>query len=131
MIKRLAAILSLALFSQLSFAYDQTFSAQAMEDLCSVEDTKSVEYITCISNINGYMEGLVHSKVFEELESDVVKQKTDDTLQLHQVCLDPQVSNYQLSKIFLKFIETNPEMLHKDFFTVFYESMKNSFPCSK
>lgn len=131
MIKKAAMLLSLALLTPLSHAYDQTFSAQAMLDLCSVEDTKSVEYITCISNINGYMEGLVHSKVFEELERDVVTQKKDDTLRLHEVCLDPEVSNYQLSKIYLKFIEKNPELLHKDFFTVFYESMKNAFPCAK
>lgn len=129
MIKKITTAIGLCLLSQFASAYDDTFTAKAMQELCSIDDTKSAEYVTCISNINGYMEGLVHAKVFEEMEKEFVTDKSDGTLQLHQVCLDSEVSNYQLSKIFLKYIDGHPEMLHKDFFTVFYDSMKNSFPC--
>ena len=131
MIKKTLSIIGFLALSNTAMAYDQAFTAKSMQEFCSSNDTKSTEYITCISNINGYMEGMVHSKVFEELENDTVQDKNDETLRLHEVCLASDVSNYQLSKIFLKYISQNPEYLHRDFFSVFYESMKNAFPCAQ
>jgi hypothetical protein len=129
MIKKIFLASAVMLMAFHANAFEMQLSTKSMLDMCKSSDPDSLEYSTCMSNINGYMAGLVHAKVFDELEQNTIFQKEDDNLRLHDICLKPFVSNYQLSQVFIKYGDAHPELGQKDFFSVFYNSMKDSFPC--
>lgn len=111
-------------------AFDQSVSAQAMADMCKNEDSESFQYATCMSNINGYMNGLIHAKVLDEMKSEeVVEPRDDSVLELQGACLPTDVNNAQLSQNFLTFMHQHNDQNSRDFFSAFYDSMKITYPC--
>lgn len=124
-------IIASALFvlSLNAYALDQSVSAQAMADMCRSEDSESFQYATCMSNINGYMNGLIHAKVLEEIKQEKVNERSDNLLELQEVCLPTDLNNAQLSQNFLNFMDSNQNQNTRDFFSAFYDSMKTSYPC--
>jgi hypothetical protein len=129
MMKKILIASALMFAASQSNAFEIQLSTKSMIEMCKSSDPESLEYNTCMSNINGYMAGLVHAKVFDEIERNTIFEKEDDNLRLHDICLKPFVNNYQLSQVFIKYGDSHQELGQKDFFTVFYSSMKDSFPC--
>jgi hypothetical protein len=130
MIKKMIFATLISLTTMNSYAFEMQLTSKSMIEMCQNSDPDSIGYNTCMSNINGYMAGLVHAKVFDEIEKNTIFEKEDDNLRLHDICLKPFVSNYQLAQVFIKYGEEHTEADQKDFFSVFYNSMKDSFPCS-
>lgn len=110
-------------------AFDQSVSATAMLEMCSSTDAESLPYVTCMSNINGYMNGLIHAKVLEEVKKNVFEEPEDDRLKLQEACLPKNTNNAELSQSFIKFVHENPGQGDRDFFSAFYDSMKKTYPC--
>ncbi|MFK4132294.1 Rap1a/Tai family immunity protein [Pseudomonas luteola] len=129
-IKPTLIALALTLCAGSAFAKNQQLTSQSMVSMCSNTNIESVSYTACMANINGYLAGLVHAKVLDEVENNIVSEKETDLLKLHDICLQPYVNNYQLSQVFIKYGTSHPETADNDFFTVFYESMQEAFPCS-
>ena len=110
-------------------AFDQSVSANTMLEMCSNNDSESLPYISCMSNINGYMNGLIHAKVFDEIKKNVFEEPEDDRLKLQEACLPKNTNNSELSKSFVAFVQKHPEQGNRDFFSSFYDSMKSTYPC--
>jgi hypothetical protein len=48
-----------------------------------------------------------------------------------QVCIPSEATNSQLLKVFMKFLDEHPELLHQPTTVLFVHSMQQAFACKK
>lgn len=104
-------------------------------DLYAVAKISCVVWISGLRDMGDYRSDFnehIHKKFEEQLSDSVDKNMLDfirDTSRLENYCIPNKVTNEQLGKILMKWLDGNPEVLHAQLSHSFTRSMQKTFPC--
>jgi hypothetical protein len=74
----------------------------------------------------GFMDGVIDTARAWENSDEELKRKHEPWVRF---CLPKEVTNGQIARVFVKFLEDHPEKLHFPANLLFIEALRTAFPC--